>query len=84
MEKSIHPVLYTEVVVHPTMIANKFWDTDQQRVAIHQACLALSAATGLDFHHSNIDNFDEVVPVSAGMKRKSEEGLDAGEGEEEG
>ena len=31
----------------------------------------------MDFHHSSVNNFDEVVPVSAGMKRKSEERLDA-------
>jgi hypothetical protein len=37
----------------------------------------MSAATGLDFRHSNIKNFDDVMPVSAGMKRKSEERLDA-------
>ena len=37
----------------------------------------MSVATGLDFHHSNIKNFDDVMPVSAGMKRKSEERLDA-------
>jgi hypothetical protein len=37
----------------------------------------LSAATGLDFHHSNIENFNDVMPVLAGMKRKSEERLDA-------
>ena len=35
------------------------------------------ATTGLDFHHSNIKNFDDVMPVSACMKRKSEERLDA-------
>jgi hypothetical protein len=65
MGKSKHSVLNTEKVVHPTSIACKWWDTDQQLVAVRQACIALSAATGLDFHHSNIE------------KRKSEERLDA-------
>ena len=55
MGKSKHPVLNTERVVHPTSIACKLWDTDQQKVAVRQACIALSAATGLDFHHSNIE-----------------------------
>ena len=77
MGKSKHPVLNTERVVHPTSIACKLWDTDQQKVAVRQACIALSAATGLDFHHSNIENFDDVMPVLAGMKRKSEERLNA-------
>jgi hypothetical protein len=77
MGKSKHPVLNTERVVHPASIACKWWDMDQQLVAVHQACQALSAATGLDFRHSNIKNFDDVMPVSAGMKRKSEERLDA-------
>jgi hypothetical protein len=31
----------------------------------------------LDFHHSNIKNFDDVMPVLAAMKRISEERLDA-------
>jgi hypothetical protein len=77
MGKSKHPILNTERVVHPTSIERKWWDTDHQKVAVRQACQALSAATGLDFHHSNIENFDDVMPVSAGMKRKSEERLDA-------
>jgi hypothetical protein len=77
MGKSKHPVLNTERVVHPTSFACKYWDTDQQKVAVRQACRALSAATGLDFRHSNIGNFDDVMPVSAGMKRKSVENLDA-------
>ena len=77
MGTSKHPVLNTERVVHPTLIACKWWDTDQQKVAVRQACHAMSAATGLDFRHSNIKNFDDVIPVSAGMKRKSEERLDA-------
>ena len=77
MGKSKHSILNTEEVVHPTTIANKWWDTDQQLVAVRQACQALSVATGLDFHHSNIKNFDDVMPVSAAMKRKSEERLDA-------
>jgi hypothetical protein len=77
MGKSKHPVLNTERVVHPTSIECKWWDTDHQKVAVRQVCRALSAATGLDFHHSNIENFDDVMPVSAGMKRKSEERLDA-------
>ena len=77
MGKSKHPVLNTERVVHPTSIACKLWDMDHQLVAVRQACQALSAATGLDFHHSNIKNFDDVMPVSAGMKRKSEERLNA-------
>jgi hypothetical protein len=77
MGKSKHPVLNTERVVHPTSIACKLWDMDHQLVAVRQACQALSAATGLDFHHSNIENFDDVMPVLAGMKRKSEERLDA-------
>jgi hypothetical protein len=77
MGKSKHPVLNTERVVHPTSIECKWWDTDHQLVAVRQACIALSAATGLDFHHSNIKNFDDVMPVLAGMKRKSEERLDA-------
>ena len=63
MGKSKHPVLNTERVVHPTSIACKWWDTDQQKVAVHQVCQALSAATRLDFHHSNIKNFDDVMPV---------------------
>jgi colicin import membrane protein len=50
---------------------------DQQLVAVRQTCRALFVATGLDFCHSNIENFDDVMPVSAGMKRKSEERLDA-------
>ena len=41
------------------------------------ACQAMSVATGLDFHPSNIKKFDDVMPVLAGMKRKSEERLDA-------
>ena len=77
MGKSKHPILNTERVVHPTSIECKWWDTDHQKVAVRQVCRALSAATGLDFHHSNIENFDDVMPVSAGMKRKSEERLDA-------
>ena len=77
MGKSKHSVLNTEKVVHPTSIACKWWDTDQQKVAVRQACQAMSVATGLDFHHSNIKKFDDVMPVSAGMKRKSEEKLDA-------
>ena len=76
MGKSKHAVLNTEKVVHPTTIACKWWDTDQQLVAVRQACQALSAATGLDFHHSNIKNFDDVMPVSAAMKSKSDERLD--------
>ena len=75
--KSKHPVLNTEKVVHPTSIACKWWDRDQQLVAVRQACQSLSAATGLDFHHSNIKKIDDVMPVSAAMKRKSEERLDA-------
>jgi len=63
MGKSKHPVLNTERVVHPTSITCKWWDTDQQKVAVHQVCQALSAATRLDFHHSNIKNFDDVMPV---------------------
>jgi hypothetical protein len=77
MGTSKHPVLNTERVVHPTSIACKWWDTDQQKVAVRQACHAMSATTGLDFHHSYIKHFDDVMPVSAGMKRKSEERLDA-------
>jgi hypothetical protein len=77
MGKSKHSVLNTEKVVHPTSIACKWWDTDQQKVAVRQACHAMSAATGLDFRHSNIKNYDDVMPVLAGMKRKSEERLDA-------
>ena len=73
-----HPVLNTEKVVHPNSIACKWWDTNhQQKVAVRQACNAMSLAPGLDFHHSNIKNFDDVMPVSAGMKCKSEERLDA-------
>jgi hypothetical protein len=60
MGKSKHPVLNTERVVHPTSIACKLWDTDQQKVAVRQACQAMSAATGLDFRHSNIKIFDDV------------------------
>jgi hypothetical protein len=77
MGKSKHSVLHTEKVVHPTAIACKWWDADQQLVAVRQACQALSAATGLDFHHSNINNFDDVMPVLAAMKHKSAERLDA-------
>jgi hypothetical protein len=77
MGKSKHPVLNTERVVHPSSIECKWWDKDHQKVAVRQACQALSAATGLDFRHSNINNFDDVMPVSASMKRKSEERLDA-------
>jgi hypothetical protein len=68
MGKSKHSVLNTKKVVHPTAITCKWWDTDHQKVAVCQACQALSAATGLDFHHSNIKNFDDVMPVSAVMK----------------
>ncbi len=75
MGKSKHPILNTKRVVHPTSIACKWWDTDHQKVAVHQVCQALSAATGLDFHHSNIKNFDDVMPVLAAMKHKSEERL---------
>ena len=77
MGKSKHPVLNTEKVVHPTTITCQWWDTDQQLVAVCHACIALSAATGLVFHHSNIKNFDDVMPVLAAMKRRSEERLDA-------
>jgi hypothetical protein len=77
MGKSKHPVLNTERVVHPSLIECKWWDTDHQKVAVRQTCQALSAATGLDFCHSNIENFNDVMPVSAGMKRKSEERLNA-------
>jgi hypothetical protein len=70
MEKSNHLVLNTEKVVHPTTIANKWWDTE----AVCQVCLALSEATVLDFHHSNIKNFDGIMPVSAGMKRNLKRG----------
>jgi hypothetical protein len=76
MGKSKHPVLNTERVVHPSSIG-KLWDTDHQKVAVRQTCRALFVATGLDFCHTNIENFDDVMPVSAGMKRKSEERLDA-------
>ena len=38
MGKSKHPVLNTEKVVHPTTITCKWWDTDQQLVAVRQAC----------------------------------------------
>jgi hypothetical protein len=31
----------------------------------------------LVFHHANIGNFDAVIPIMAGMKRKSKERLDA-------
>ena len=48
---------------------------DHQKVAVHQVCQAFSAVTGLDFHHSNIKIFDDVMPVSAAMKRESEERL---------
>ena len=48
---------------------------DHQLVAVCQACIALSAVTGLDFHRSNIENFNDVMPVLAGLKRKSEERL---------
>jgi len=75
---SKHPVLNTEKVVHPNSIACKWWDTNhQQKVAVRQACNAMSLAPGLDFHHSDIKKFDDVMPVSAGMKCKSEERLDA-------
>jgi hypothetical protein len=37
----------------------------------------MSVATRLDFHPSNIKIFDDVMPVLASMKRKSEERLDA-------
>ena len=77
MGKSKHPILNTKKVVHSTSIACKWWDADQQLVAVRQACQALSAATRLDFHHSNIKIFDDVMPVLAAMKRKSEERLDA-------
>ena len=77
MGKSKHSILNTERVVHPSSIECQWWDTDHQLVAVRQACRALFVATGLDFHHSNIENFDDVMPVSAGMKRKSEERLDA-------
>ena len=40
-------------------------------------CITLSRATGLNFHHTNIKNYDEVLPVSAGMKRVSDERQDA-------
>ena len=76
MGKLKHPVLNTEKVVNPTIIACKWWDTDHQLVTICQACLALTAATGLHFHHSNIKNFDDIMPVLAGMKLKYEERLD--------
>ena len=77
MGKSKHPVLNTERVVHPSSIECKLWDMDHQKVAVRQTCRALFVATGLDFCHSNIENFDDVMPVSAGMKRKSEERLNA-------
>ncbi len=77
MGKSKHPVLNTEKVVHPTTITCKWWDTDQQLVVVCQACQALFVATGLDFHHSNIKNYDDVMPVLAAMKCRSEERLDA-------
>jgi hypothetical protein len=76
MGKSKHPVLNTEKVVHPTTITCKWWDTDHQLVAVCQACITLSAATGLGFHHSNIKHFDDIMPVPSAMKRKSEERLD--------
>ncbi len=75
MGKSKHPVLNTKKVIHPTSITCKWWDMDQQKVAVHQVCHALSVATELDFYHSNIKNFDDVMPVLAAMKRKSEERL---------
>ena len=78
MGKSKHPILNTEKLVHPTAIACKWWDTDHQLVAAHQVCHAMSAATRLDFNLSNIINFDDVMTVLAGVKRKSEERLDAG------
>jgi hypothetical protein len=56
MGKSKHPILNMEKVVHPTTITCKWWDMDQQLVAVRQACQALFVATGLDFHHSNIKN----------------------------
>ena len=65
MGKSKHPVLNTEKVVHPNTITCKWWDTDHQLVAVCQACIA-----------SNIKHFDDIMPVSAAMKRKSEERLD--------
>jgi hypothetical protein len=77
MGKSKHPVLNTERVVHPSSIECKWWDTDHQKVAVRQTCRALFVATGLDFCLFNIENFDDVMPVLAGMKRKSEERLDA-------
>ena len=77
MGTSKHPVLNTERVVHPSSIECKWWDTDHQKVAVRQTCRALFVATGLDFCLSNIENFDDVMPVLAGMKRKSEERLDA-------
>ena len=77
MGKSKHPILNTEKVDHPTTIACKWWDTDHWLVTVRQACQAMSVATGLDFHPSNIKKFDDVMPVLAGMKRKSEERLDA-------
>jgi hypothetical protein len=48
MGKSKHPVLNTEKVVHPTTIAHKWWDMDHQRVAVRQACQAMSVAIRLD------------------------------------
>ena len=77
MGKLNHLILNKEMVVHPTMIAIKWCDTDQQGVAIRQACIALTRATGLNLHHTNIKNYDEVLPVSAGMKRVSDERQDA-------
>ena len=68
MEKSKHPILIKEKIVHPTAIACKRWDTDHQCVTVCQACIALSAATGLDFHHFNIKNFYDIMPVLASMK----------------
>jgi hypothetical protein len=70
---SKHPFLNTEEVFHSTAIARKWWDTNHQLVR-H---LALSASSRLKFNYSNIRNFDHVMPVLAGMKRKSKERRDA-------
>ena len=77
MEKSKHPILIKEKIVHPTAIACKRWDTDHQCVTVCQACIALSAATGMDFHHFNIKIFYDIMPVLASMKHISVDRQDA-------
>ena len=71
------PILNGEKIVHPMTIHNKFCDTDQRFTYIKHSCSAMTAAFGMNISPKNIKDINDVIIVTDGMKRKSNERLDS-------